>query len=49
MIIFLAMKQYLIETLSVLNSKVSLTSDIWSASIGSNYFISITAYYINNN
>ena len=48
MINFLAMKQNLIETLSVLNSKISLTSDIWLASVSSNYFISITAHYIDN-
>ena len=45
---FLAMKQNLIETLSTLNVKISLTSDIWSASVGSNCFIAITAHYIDN-
>ena len=45
---FLAMKEALVGTLSALNSKISLTSDIWSASVGSNCFIAITAHYIND-
>ena len=45
---FLAMKQNLIQSLSAINSKVSLTSDIWIASIGSYCFIAVTAHYIDN-
>ena len=43
---FLVMKQNLIQSLSVLNSKVSLTSDIWTVFVGSYYFITITDHYI---
>ena len=45
---FLAMKQSLIKMLSNLNARVSLTSDIWSASVCSNYFIAVTAHFIDN-
>ena len=48
MINFLAMKKTLVGTLSALNSKFFLTSDIWSASVGSNYFITIIAHYNND-
>ena len=46
MINYLVIKHDLIDTLSALNAKVSLTSDIWTASVGSMYFISITTHYI---
>ena len=42
------MKDLLIDSLTNINSRVSLTSDIWTASVGSICFIAVTAYYIDN-
>ena len=43
------MKDNLIRTLSILNIKISLIFDIYTVSIDSIFFISVTAHYINNN
>ena len=45
---YLAMKQELVDSLTSLNAKIALTSDIWTASVGSLSFIAITAHYIDN-
>ena len=48
MINYLAMKDLLIDSLTNINSRVSLTSDTWTASVGSMCFIAVTAHYIDN-
>ena len=45
---YLAMKDLLIDSLTNLNTRVSLISDIWTASVGSMSFIAVTAHYIDN-
>ena len=45
---YLAMKDLLIDSLTNINSRVSLTSDIWTAYVGSMCFIAVTAHYIDN-
>ena len=45
---YLAMKDLLIDSLTNLNTRVSLTSDIQTASVGSMSFIAVTAHYIDN-
>ena len=45
---YLAMKDLLIDSLTNINSRVSLTSDTWTASVGSMCFIAVTAHYIDN-
>ena len=45
---YLAMKDLLIDSLTNINTRVSLTSDIWTTSVGSMSFIVVTAHYIDN-
>ena len=45
---FLRAKQIMIRTLSNLNCKISLTSDVWQSAYGM-YFICITAHWIDDN
>ena len=45
---YLAMKDLLIDSLTNINTRVSLTSDIWTAFVDSMSFIAITAHYIDN-
>jgi len=45
---YLSMKNNLIGTLSTLNIKILLISDIWTALVGSLSFISVTTHYIDN-
>ena len=45
---YLTMKDVLIDSLTSINTRVSLTSDIWTIFVGSMSFIAITTHYIDN-